>query len=51
MMHSYDVSIDQIWPQFEKKNNAFKNFNEFARRMHNKVYFTETNPGVFEKKR
>ena len=35
--------------KFEKRNNAFKNFNDFIRRMHNKVYFTETKPGVFEK--
>ena len=35
--------------KFEKRNNAFKNFNNFMRRMHNKVYFTETKPGIFEK--
>ena len=35
--------------KFEKRNNVFKNFNDFITRMHNKVYFTETKPGVFEK--
>ena len=35
--------------KFEKRNNAFKHFNDFIRRMHNKVYFTETKTGVFEK--
>ena len=28
--------------KFEKRNNAFKNFNDFIRRMHNKIYFTNT---------
>ena len=35
--------------KFEKRNNTFKYFNDFIRRMHNKVYFTETKPGVFER--
>ena len=35
--------------KFEKRNTAFKYFNNFVRRMNNKVYFTETKPGVFEK--
>ena len=35
--------------KFEKRNNAFKFFNDFIRRMKNKVYFTETKPGVFER--
>ena len=35
--------------KFEKRNNAFKNFNDFMRRMNNKVYFTETKPVIFEK--
>ena len=33
----------------EKRNNVLKNFNEILRKMQNKVYFTETKPGVFEK--
>ena len=35
--------------KFEKRNNAFKFFNDFIRKMNNKVYFTETKPGVFER--
>ena len=35
--------------KFEKRNNAFKNFNDFMRRMPNKEYFTYTKPGVFKK--
>jgi len=35
--------------KFEKRNNAFKFFNDFVRKMNNKVYFTETKPGVFER--
>ena len=35
--------------KFEKRNNAFKIFNDFIRRMNNKVYFTETKPGVFDR--
>ena len=35
--------------KFEKRNDTFKYFNDFIRRMHNKVYFTETKPGVFER--
>ena len=35
--------------KFEKRNNAFKFYKEFLRRMQNKVYFTETKPGIFEK--
>ena len=35
--------------KFEKRNNMFKYFNDFIRRMNNKVYFTETKPGVFER--
>ena len=35
--------------KFEKRNNALKFFNDFIRKMNNKVYFTETKPGVFER--
>ena len=35
--------------KFEKRNIAFMYFRDFLRRMQNKVYFTETKPGVFEK--
>ena len=35
--------------KFEEGNNAFKIFNDFIRKMNNKVYFTETKPGVFER--
>ena len=35
--------------KFEKRNNAFKCFNNFIRRMNNKLYFAETKPGVFER--
>ena len=35
--------------KFEKRNNAFIYFKEFLRKMQNKVYFTESKPGVFEK--
>ena len=35
--------------KFEKRNNAFKFFNDFIRKMNNKVYFTETRPGFFER--
>ena len=35
--------------KFEKRNDTFQHFNDFIRRMHNKVYFTETKPGVFER--
>ena len=35
--------------EVEKRNNAFKYFNDFVRRMNNKVYFTETKPGIFER--
>ena len=34
---------------FEKRNTVFKYFNDFVRRMNNKVYFTETKPGIFER--
>ena len=35
--------------KFEKRNNAFMFYKDFIRRMQNKVYFTETKPGMFEK--
>ena len=35
--------------KFEKRNNAFMFYKNFMRRMQNKVYFTETKPGIFEK--
>ena len=35
--------------KFEKRNNAFMFYKDFIRRMQNKVYFTETKPGIFEK--
>ena len=35
--------------KFEKRNNAFMFCKDFLRRMQNKVYFTETKPGIFEK--
>ena len=35
--------------KFEKRNNAFMFYKDFIRRMQNKVYFTETKPGLFEK--
>ena len=35
--------------EIQKRNNAFKYFNDFIRRMNNKVYFMETKPGAFER--
>ena len=35
--------------KFEKRNTAFLYFKDFLRKMQNKVYFTETKPGFFEK--
>ena len=35
--------------KFEKRNNAFLYFKDFLQKMQNKVYFTETKPGFFEK--
>ena len=35
--------------KFEKRNTAFMYFKDFLRKMQNKVYFTETKPGFFEK--
>ena len=32
-----------------REKNAFKYFNDFLRRMHNKVYFTKSKPGVYER--
>ena len=43
-----DTKFVPKW-KFEKINNAFMYFKEFLRKMQNKVYFTETKPGVFEK--
>ena len=35
--------------KFEKRNNAFRFFNDFVRRMQNKVYFTKAKPGVYKR--
>ena len=35
--------------KLEKRNNVFKYFNNFIRNMNNKIYFTETKLGVFER--
>ena len=32
--------------KFKNRNNVLKNFIDFIRRMHNKVYFTETKPSI-----
>ena len=34
---------------FKKRNNVFKYFNDFIRRMNDKVYFTQTKTSVFER--
>ena len=35
--------------EIQKRNNTFVYFKDFLRIMQNKVYFTETKPGYFEK--
>ena len=35
--------------EIRKKKQCVQNFQDFIRKMNNKVYFTETKPGVFER--
>ena len=35
--------------KIQKINKLFQNFDDFRRKMQNKVYFTETKPEVFTK--